>query len=404
MSSPGQTPRRGKRLRLRLRIMISRAVTEVLEERAERDPEDGSTLRQIGQVRRFLVTFSNQQNCVLRKVRTYLANLEEENRRCSPVLAPPPGPVVPKARARKKAARRSRDCEASRPSRSPSPDSQEEEEYTQAYLSYLEPAPGACRGHVEEYTVMCPSPESEEGEESVEEVEVGEEGVQGVFLSKLELLAAEQCQRIVEVQEKRQRRKRRAGVSHVPEVSDKKIRQHAFLQSCLTSPPHLRRRAPLPRLPRAPPPPDTLAPRRPPAGPPGALQRAPGGASESRRPPPGEGRATRSKSPSIARMGQVDGSWDMEEEMVEESAEEEEMEGEGSGEEVGSVVARLEERDRLLKRRAELLEEVQALQARSLELRNIREVQKDNKEAMMRQNRETEAKIQTLVTLAAQLS
>jgi len=29
MSSPGQTPRRGKRLRLRLRIMISRAVTEV---------------------------------------------------------------------------------------------------------------------------------------------------------------------------------------------------------------------------------------------------------------------------------------------------------------------------------------------------------------------------------------
>merc|ERR1712018_199706 len=73
------------------------------------------------------------------------------------------------------------------------------------------------------------------------------------FLARLNLLTNEAGKNIEEVYKRRRLRRGKMKLpSYIPEIADKKYRQQAFLQSCRTSPPHLRRRTPASRAPPAP--------------------------------------------------------------------------------------------------------------------------------------------------------
>merc|ERR1719490_684073 len=97
-----------------------------------------------------------------------------------------------------------------------------------------------------------------------ESVEMETSSDREAFLAKLNLLTNEGGKHIEEVYKRRRLRRRKMKLpSYIPEVADKKYRQQTFLQSCLTSPPHLRRRTPAPRahaLPLKPPAPLVLPP------------------------------------------------------------------------------------------------------------------------------------------------
>merc|ERR1719450_71345 len=171
--------------------------------------------------------------------------------------------------------------------------------------------------------------------------------------------------------------------SYIPEIADKKYRQQTFLQSCLTSPPHLRRRTPAPRAPHAPTTKPATLVLPPPPPPPPLMQ-------ETRM-------GTRSRSPSTAtRISQIDGTCDIdfsEEEGSNNIARDEKViEIEGMRDEK-QLVERLQLRDSLRKRRIELLDELSELETRTLELCQTREVQRENRNRMLRQQKETEAKI-----------
>jgi hypothetical protein len=60
---------------------------------------------------------------------------------------------------------------------------------------------------------------------------------------------------------------------------------------------------------------------------------------------------------------------------------------------------RLQLRDSLRKRRMELLEELSELETRKLELCQTKEVQRENRSRMLRQQEETKAKIRTLLDI-----
>merc|ERR1711974_100281 len=262
----------------------------------------------------------------------------------------------------------------------------------QGFFAYFSPGPGSFPGHLEEYDVMCPPPPPEiheaEAEEMEESMEVETSCDREAFFARLNLLTTEEGTRIEEVYTKRRQRRRKMKLpSYIPEVADKKYRQQTFLQSCLTSPPHLRRRTPASRA--------AIAPIKPAA----ALVLPP--------PPPPlvqETRmGTRSRSPSIAaRISQMDGTCDIDFTQEESSydilrddklitIEEESMK-------YGNQLAeRLQLRDSLRKQRMELLEELSELETRKLELCQTKEVQRENRCRMLRQQEETEAKIRALL-------
>merc|ERR1719376_81467 len=245
---------------------------------------------------------------------------------------------------------------------------------------------------------MCPPPSLDENEAEAEEIEESMEmeasseweasSEREAFLARLNLLTNEGSKRVEEVYKRmRLRRGKMKLPSYIPEVADKKYRQQNFLQSCLTSPPHLRRRTPAPRAAIAPIKPAVL----PPPPPPLMVQ-------ETRM-------GTRSRSPSTAtRISQMDGTCDIDF-----------SEGENSnnilmdtkvlfikedGERDGKQLAeRLQLRDSLRKRRIELLEELSELETRKLELCETKEVQRENRCRMLRQQEETEAKIRALLDI-----
>merc|ERR1719430_1776181 len=234
-----------------------------------------------------------------------------------------------------------------------------------------------------------PSPQDAEAAEELEEsVEMETSSDREAFFSRLNLLTNEQGKRIEEVYKRRRLRRGKMKLpSYIPEVADKKYRQQTFLQSCLTSPPHLRRRTPAPRAPIAPTKPAALV--LPPPPPPPLVQ-------ETRM-------GTRSRSPSIAaRISQMDGTCDIDFTQEKESndilRDGKVIEIEGMRDE-NQMAHRLKLRDSLRKRRMELLEELSELQMRKLELHQTKEVQRENRSRMLRQQEETEAKIRMLLDI-----
>jgi len=362
------------KLQRQLKILLNNH--QILLSRANQDPQDLTVVKQIEDVKRYLISFSNQQNVVLRKVRNFLSNLEEEKRRHTHHLEilgpPPPGPIVHKQKPRKKEKlRKSKDCwPSTRNSRSASPESGSEET-EQVYLAYFIPGDTSYRGHLEDYAVECPSPPETEVDLYEEEVEEEITRVQDVslelldkeqFMLNIDLLTAEQHQKLHRQQEDRKRRKGQKRVaSYIPEVADKKFRYQTFLQSSITSPPHLRRRMPPQVAPSLPKPVKALS---------FPLETRMG---------------TRSKSPSIAKS-QLDGACDLEDVMEA---------GEG-------INDRLEVRDSLLKRREELNKEMYELNAKQIMLRDIREVQKEKKAILLKEQAETMGKIRQLLQVIEQ--
>jgi len=383
-----------ERLQRQIKVLLNNY--QVLTGRAEQRPEDSEVGHQIAEVKRYLITFSNEQNSVLESVRNFLSNLEEEKRFWNQQhsFPPPAGPVAAKSKARKKDKRKSREWQgaaSSRNSRSASPDSAGEEA-EQVFLAYFWPGPGCFPGHLEEYDVMCPPPSLDENEAEAEEMEESVEmetiSDREAFLARLNLLTNEGSKRIEEVYKRRRlRRGKMKLLSFIPEVADKKYRQQNFLQSCLTSPPHLRRRTPAPRAAIAPIKPAVL----PPPPPPPMVQ-------ETRM-------GTRSRSPSTAtRISQMDGTCDIdfsEEEnsnniIMDEKVISIKQDGERDGKQLAE---RLQLRDSLRKRRIELLEELSELETRKLELCETKEVQRENRCRMLQQQEETEAKIRALLDI-----
>ena len=159
--------------------------------------------------------------------------------------------------------------------------------------------------------------------------------------------------------EKLRKRKKSRSITYIPEISDKKYRYQTFLQSSITSPPHLRRRKPnqLPSLP----------PRQ--------------GLRTISLPPP-EKMETRKKTVNLMKT-QVDGCLDLTDE-------------ESSSAE-SQLYQRLEYRNLLLKRKHDMEEEMETLQKRAKVLQDKREDQKDEKQRLLKEQKETEVKIRTLL-------
>jgi len=383
------------RLQRQIKVLLNNY--QVLTGWAQQRPEDSGVAQQIAEVKRYLITFSNQQNSVLESVRNFLSNLEEEERCHKQLhsLPPPSGPVAAKAKARKKDKRKSREWQgaaSSKNSRSASPDSGGEEA-EQIFLAYFSPGPGCFPGHTEAYDVMCPPPsiELDEVEVEVEEdsMELETSSAREAFFARLNLLTTEEGTRIEEVYSKRRQRRGKMKLpSYIPEVADKKYRQQTFLQSCLTSPPHLRRRTPAPRAPALPlkPPAPLVLP--PPSPPPPVLQ-------ETRM-------GTRSRSPSTAtKISQMDGTWDIDFLDEEDSNDNPDNENVISLDNVMTDGEHLDQRVRLRnslrKRRVELLAELSELESKKQKLCETKEVQRENRCRLLKQQEETEAKIRVLL-------
>lgn len=336
---------------------------QILLSRLEKDPQDQKILGQIEQVKIYLISFSEQQEEVLEKVRLFLKKNEKLKEK-TPDSKDSTKASTPKSKSKAKGK-----AKASKISSSVTSDDSGDE-HQSIYLSYLL-REDCYRGHVEKYDVECPSTEKLETEEEEEE-----EVRQKDYTETLEVIAKENFMLSIDLLtepifeqksarlEKLRKRKKSRSITQIPEISDKKYRYQTFLQSSITSPPHLRTRKPnqLPSLP----------PRQ--------------GLRTFSLPPP-EKMETRKKTVNLMKS-QVDGCQDL----TEEDEPSEEMSSSA-----GQFYQRLEYRNFLLKRKHEMEEEMETLKKRSKVLQDKRENQKDEKYQLLMEQRETEEKIKTLI-------
>eukprot|EP00091_Calanus_sinicus_P015890 TRINITY_DN3486_c0_g1_i1.p1 TRINITY_DN3486_c0_g1~~TRINITY_DN3486_c0_g1_i1.p1 ORF type:complete len:336 (+),score=48.82 TRINITY_DN3486_c0_g1_i1:281-1288(+) len=247
---------------------------QILVSRSRKNPQDHQVLKQIDDVKNYLISFSDQQRDVLDKVRSYLKDLEDKSKK---PLSPPDSPeLVPTLTSSKQELKTSR-CstpvknskskskkkakgKSSKNSSSISPDSSDDE-CDEIFLTYFDSTEGY-RGHIEDYDINCPPVEEEKElvDENIEEELTFSRTQETLdliqkenYMLNIDLLTDSQYNMSVshlELQKKRKSLKRVS--SYIPEVADKKYRYQTFLQNSITSPPHLRRRKPnqLPSLPR----------------------------------------------------------------------------------------------------------------------------------------------------------
>jgi len=330
---------------------------QILLSRLEKNPQDTKVVGQIEQVKIYLISFSEQQEEVLEKVRFFLKKNEKVKEK-----SPDSKASTPKSKSKGKGKGKKISSEAT------SDDSGDERE--SIYLSYLV-REDCYRGHVEEYDVECPGEENVETieEETIEELvqrnytETLEEIDKDNFMFSIDLLTEPIFEQRTSRLEKLRKRKKSRSITYIPEISDKKYRYQTFLQSSITSPPHLRRRKPnqLPSLP----------PRQ--------------GLRTISLPPP-EKMETRKKTVNMMKT-QVDGCQDLTEE----------MQSEESASAESQLYQRLEYRNFLLKRKHEMEEEMETLQKRAKVLQERREDQKDEKLKLLMEQKETEVKIRNLL-------
>lgn len=359
---PPEVPQEYKEQLIKFQNQIKTLIlnNQILLSRLEKDPQDQKVIGQLEQVKIYLISFSEQQEEVLEKVRNFLRKNEKLKAK-SPDSKDSTKTSTPKSKSKAKGK-----VKASKfSSLVTSDDSGDERE--SIYLSYLL-REDCYRGHVEEYHVECPGVEKveQEEEEVIEDVKqhdhtetldvIGKEN----FMLSIDLLTEPiYLQRKSRI-EKLRKRKRTRRPTHIPDISDKKYRYQTFLQSNTTSPPHLRRRKPnqLPSVPT----------------------RQTGLRTVSL--PPPEKMETRKKTMNMMKT-QVDGCQDLSEEETPSDA--------------GQFHQRLEYRQFLLKRKHEMEEEMETLQKRAKFLQDKRENQRDEKLKLLKEQKETEGKIRNLL-------
>jgi len=366
-----------------IRILINNH--QILVSRLRKNPQDQKVVKQIDDVKNYLISFSDQQRDVLDKVRDYLKQLEEK--RTSLEDTPDIVHVPISTKQEIKTSRCSTPVKnlknkskkkvkgKLKPSRSISPDSTDDES-DEIFLAYFDCSEGY-RGHVEEYEVDCPQSSHEEElvDDNLEEVSflITEDTLATVtkenYMLNIDLLTDTQFKMsITQLEEKRKKKALKRVSTYIPEVADKKYRYQTFLQNSITSPPHLRRRKPnqLPSLPRP---------------------------VKSLSFPTVEKMETRSKSPSLAKS-QVDGADDISEESGNE---------ESGTCMVYSIQERIELRNSLLKRKREMETEIETLQKKAKILQEVREVQREEKCLLLKRQMETTSKIRKLHLFMAEL-
>jgi len=407
---------------------------QILVCRSERNPKDEQVIKQIEDVKNYLISFSDQQRVVLDKVRSYLKSLEEEKRRNPqstelgpPLTVPPkqdlksPRSTTPVKTGKQNPKSKKGKRKSVKNSRSTSPDSTGDEECDPVLLAYFE-SETCFRGHVEDYDVHCPPEEDlEEDTNYSSDEEVNFPRVQNTldnstredYMLNIDLLTEVQHKMIVKSQEDKRKKKGRKRVStFVPEVADKKYRYQTFLQSSITSPPHLRRRKPS-QLPAVPP------------------KVAKALSFPTFTPPLGR-METRKKSPSMAKS-QLDGANDEDFEdmldghhaqvediedwhdkaesikgMHDEAENMEDLHDDNHAQVANledlhdvnqAVTERLKVRDDLLDQRRKMKEEMVLLQTRKEALADYREVQKEEKWMLLKEREELEHKIEFFLNI-----
>jgi len=362
-----------------IRILINNH--QILVSRLRKNPQDHKVVKQIDDVKNYLISFSDQQRDVLDKVRDFLKELEEKRNSLEDTHVPTStkqenktsGCSTPVKNIKNKPKKKTKG--KLKPSRSISPDSSDDES-DEIFLAYFDCTEGY-RGHVEEYEVSCPLRNNEEElvDENSEEVSfsITEDTLTTVskenYMLNIDLLTDSQFKMsITQFEEKRKRKALKRVSTYIPEVADKKYRYQTFLQNSITSPPHLRRRKPnqLPSLPRP---------------------------IKSLSFPTVEKMETRSKSPSLAKS-QVDGADDLSEDSGNE---------ESGTSMVYSIEERIELRNSLLKRKKEMESEIETLQKKARILQEVREVQREEKCLLMKKQMETNSKIRKLHVFMAEL-
>eukprot|EP00090_Calanus_glacialis_P046773 TRINITY_DN9347_c0_g1_i1.p1 TRINITY_DN9347_c0_g1~~TRINITY_DN9347_c0_g1_i1.p1 ORF type:complete len:406 (-),score=90.70 TRINITY_DN9347_c0_g1_i1:186-1403(-) len=365
---------------------------QILVSRSRKNPQDHQVLKQIDDVKNYLISFSDQQRDVLDRVRSYLKGLEDKRKK---PLSPPDSPeLVPALTSSKQELKTSR-CstpvknskskskkkakgKSSKNSSSISPDSSDDE-CDEIFLAYFDSTEGYC-GHIENYDINCPPVDEEK--ELVDE-NTGEEllfsrtqetldSIQKEnYMLNIDLLTDSQYNMSVSHLELIKKRKSLKRVStYIPEVADKKYRYQTFLQNSITSPPHLRQRKPnqLPTVPRP---------------------------VKSLSFPTTEKMETRNKSPSLSKS-QVDGANDLSDSDSGENEENDVLSSDRMGE-------RIELRNSLLKRKREMEMEIVLLQKKAKVLQEVREMQKEERCLLLKKQNETDAKIRNLHLFVAEL-
>jgi len=355
---------------------------QILVCRSQKNPQDQQILKQIEEVKNFLFSFSEQQRIVLDKVRQFLREAEEHRKRqeISDSLEQnqpsslkqdqkSPNCSTPVKSSKSKTKKRSK--VKPKHSNSHTPDSSDDE-CNEVYLAYFD-AQGY-KGHVEEYDVSLLE---EEGKEDVKLENKSAEPVlcraqetfdlvnKENYMLNIDLLTDVNYQMLLShLEGKKKMRSLKRVITYIPEVADKKYRYQTFLQNSITSPPHLRRRKPN-QLPSNPKPVKSLS----------------------------EKMETRNKSPNLAKS-QVDGAADLSEEDDSEEMEE-------PCQTANKLKERIELRNCLRKRKKEMESQIEGLEKKRKYLQDVREAQKETKQLLMMEQKETRAKIEQLHLLAA---
>merc|ERR1712012_255079 len=236
------------------KILSKSTLFQILLSRLESNPEDPKTLQQIEQVKIYLISFSEQQKEVLDKVRLFLADLEEEKNKTpekEPISKVPACPT-PKSKKNKPKSK----PKSSKNSSEAASDSSDEEN-NELFLSCFSNE-NCYKGHVEEYDI---GPDKSNSEENLveefsregETVDTLENIDKEIFFDRIDLITPPVYDSTVSHIQELRRRKQILVVSYIPDLSDRKrgYQTFNFLQNTVTSPPHLRQRKPnqLPSLP-----------------------------------------------------------------------------------------------------------------------------------------------------------
>jgi len=95
MEVPQEYREQLSRFQKQIKILINNH--QILVSRSQKNPQDKQVLKQIDDVKNYLISFSDQQRLVLDKVRSFLRNLEEERKKSifveSQELGPPALPI-----------------------------------------------------------------------------------------------------------------------------------------------------------------------------------------------------------------------------------------------------------------------------------------------------------------------
>lgn len=385
---------------------------QILVCRSEKNPQDQQIIKQIEDVKNYLIHFTEQQSLILSKVRSYLERLEEKTNQQEPTDLGPPL-IVPikqesklsasqtKSNGKQKSKSRKDKRKSVKNSRSTSPESLSDEESDPVFLAYFE-SDTCYRGHIEEYDILCsPAEENENIDDFGPEEEVNFGRVETHFgnvekkdfMLNIDLLTETQHKMVLgSLEEQKKRKGQKRPNIYIPEVSDKKIRYQNFLQTSIVSPPHLRRRKPS-QLPSAPPKP---------------VKAHSFPESTFALPSPVEKMETRNKTPNFAKLVQVDGAVDIDcfDDISKESdcdidLGDEIVEEKEPGYDINE---RLKVRDELLIRKKMMEDEIEMLESRKIYLQEYRDAKQEENLKMLKEQKLLEERIKILLHILRQAS